>query len=85
MEIMRLAATHQPRVLSEPAPKVFLKSFGADGIDLELGIWIADPGAGQLGLTSDIRREIWQGFQQAGIEIPFPQREVRIVESRRGG
>jgi small-conductance mechanosensitive channel len=23
--------------------------------------------------------EIWQGFQQAGIEIPYPQRDVRII------
>lgn len=79
MEIMRQAALKQSRVLADPPPTAYLKSFGADGIDLELGIWIEDPEAGQLGLTSDINREIWREFQKAGIEIPFPQRDVRII------
>ncbi|MDR2195971.1 MAG: mechanosensitive ion channel [Gallionellaceae bacterium] len=81
MAILLRAATNQPRVLADPAPETFLKSFDADGITLELGFWINDPEAGQLGLTSAIRREIWQEFQQAGIEIPFPQRDVRIINS----
>jgi small-conductance mechanosensitive channel len=81
MEIMKQAAINQPRVLSEPETKVFLKTFGDNGIELELGIWINDPEEGQIGLRSDINMEIWQQFQKAGIEIPFPQREVRIIGS----
>jgi small-conductance mechanosensitive channel len=79
MEIMKQAAMNQPRVLHDPEPKTYLKSFGDNGIDLELGIWISDPEAGELGLRSEINLEIWRKFQEAGIEIPFPQREVRIV------
>lgn len=79
MEIMRQAALHQPRVLADPAVQVYLKSFGDNGIDLELSVWINDPEAGQLGLCSDINLEIWNNFRQAGIEIPYPQRDLRIV------
>lgn len=79
MQILEQAAAMQPRVLKDPAPKAFLKSFGADGIDLELGFWIGDPEEGRQGLTSEINMEIWRQFQQVGIEIPFPQRDVHII------
>lgn len=79
MEIMKEAATKQPRVLADPETKVFLKSFGDNGIDLEMSIWINDPEEGQLGLKSDINLEIWRQFQAAGIEIPYPQRDIRII------
>lgn len=79
MEIMRQAAVKQPRVLNDPATQVFLKSFGDNGIDLELSLWIDDPEEGQLGLCSDINLEIWRKFQEKGIEIPYPQRDLRII------
>jgi small-conductance mechanosensitive channel len=80
MEIIKQAAVIQPRVLADPETKVYLKSFGDNGIDLELSTWINDPEEGQLNLRSDINMEIWRQFQQAGIEIPFPQRDVRIID-----
>ncbi len=79
-QIMLDAAQGQPRVLKEPEPKAYLKNFGESGIDLEMSIWINDPEEGQLNLRSDINWEIWQKFQQAGIEIPFPQRVVKLVQ-----
>ncbi|MBZ0094821.1 MAG: mechanosensitive ion channel [Sulfuricella sp.] len=84
MEIMKEAATQQPRVLADPETKVFLKSFGDNGIDLEMSIWINDPEEGQLGLKSDINLEIWRQFQAAGIEIPYPQRDIRIIGNQPG-
>ena len=79
MALILQAAENHPRVLKNPEPKVFLKAFGDNGIDLEMGIWINDPEEGQLNLRSDINLEIWRRFQEEGIEIPYPQRDVRIV------
>lgn len=79
MTLIRQAAENHPRVLKNPAPKTFLKSFGENGIDLELGFWINDPEQGQLNLRSDINLEIWRQFQVAGIEIPYPRRDIRIL------
>jgi len=79
MTLIRQAAENHPRVLKDPEPKTFLKAFGDNGIDLELGIWINDPEEGQLNLRSDINQEIWHQFRAAGIEIPYPQRDVRII------
>lgn len=79
MQILKQAAIKQSRVLNDPETKVYLKSFGDNGIDLELAVWIIDPEEGQLNLRSDINLEIWRQFQEAGIQIPYPQRDVRIV------
>lgn len=79
MRIMQEAARKQPRVLTDPEPMTFLKEFADNGINLELGFWISDPEEGQIGLRSAINMEIWREFQNNGIEIPFPQREVRLL------
>ncbi|MCX7183874.1 MAG: mechanosensitive ion channel [Nitrosospira sp.] len=79
MRIMQEAARKQSRVLTDPEPMTFLKEFADNGINLELGFWISDPEEGQIGLRSAINMEIWREFQNNGIEIPFPQREVRLL------
>jgi small-conductance mechanosensitive channel len=80
MAIMAAAAKAQARVLAEPPPAVLLKDFADSGINLELGFWVADPELGVGVLRSDINLAIWGEFKQAGISIPFPQREVRILK-----
>jgi small-conductance mechanosensitive channel len=82
MEIMKQAAANQSRVLADPETQVYLKSFSENGIDLEMGIWIDDPEEGQLNLRSDINMEIWRKFQASGIEIPYPQRDIRIISGQ---
>lgn len=78
------AADEHPRVLAEPAPAVLLRQFGADGLELEMGFWINDPEQGSLNVRSDLNFAIWQAFQAAGIGIPYPQREVRLLRPRTG-
>ncbi|HSN39208.1 MAG TPA: mechanosensitive ion channel domain-containing protein [Burkholderiales bacterium] len=81
LKIMEDAARRHPRVLKHPEPGAVLLRFGDSGIDLELGIWIEDPQEGTYGLRSDIYREIWRDFKKHDIEIPYPQREVRILNA----
>lgn len=81
MGILVEAAKRQPRVLADPAPAAFLEAFADSGINLQLGFWIGDPHEGSLGIRSAINLEIWRRFKEAGIEIPFPQREVRILNA----
>lgn len=79
LELLRQAARVSPRVLEDPAPAAALADFGADGLNLALTFWIADPENGRLGVTSDVNREILRLFRANGIDIPFPQRDVRVV------
>ena len=82
MRLMAEAASGQPRVLADPAPKVLLTLFGDSSIQLELGFWIADPEEGKGGVTSDVNRAVWRAFRDNGIEIPFPQRELRMLNEK---
>lgn len=79
MRLMVDAARQQPRVLIEPAPGVLLTDFADSGINLELGFWVADPEEGTGNVRSIINLAIWKSFGENGIEIPYPQREVRIL------
>ncbi|MDR6419928.1 small-conductance mechanosensitive channel [Paraburkholderia phenoliruptrix] len=81
MALLVQAADGVPRVLADPAPTPYLVSFGADGINLELGFWIADAATGTSAVRSAVNRNLWQLFSAHGISIPFAQREVRIVGS----
>ncbi|MCB1898986.1 MAG: mechanosensitive ion channel, partial [Rhodocyclaceae bacterium] len=79
MSIMVEEAARQPRVLKEPAPKAYLVNFADSGINLRVGMWLGDPREGSLGVISEINLAVWRRFREAGIEFPFPQREVRIL------
>ncbi len=80
MSIMVTVAEAHPRVLRDPAPKVLLTQFADSAINLELGFWIDDPEEGRGNVISDINIGIWRAFREQGIEIPFPQREVRLLD-----
>jgi small-conductance mechanosensitive channel len=81
LALLEDAARAEPRVLRDAAlePRAFVATLGDSGIDLELGVWIADPEEGQLGLRSSIHRRILASFAEAGIVIPYPVREIRLV------
>lgn len=81
MQIMQDIAVAHSRILQTPAPATQIKGFGESGIDLVLSIWIPDPEEGSSALQSEIYLEIWRAFQANNISIPFPQREVRILNT----
>jgi len=79
MRLMVESAASIPRVLANPKPVCQLKNFGDNSIDMELRIWISDPENGVSNVSSAVRVAIWDAFQEHGIEIPFPQRDVHII------
>ncbi len=79
MAILLEAAGANSRVLADPAPATRLMNFGDSGIELELRVWIQDPEAGLAIVRSDINLAVWRAFKQAGIVIPYPQRDLHIV------
>lgn len=76
-----LLAAKQDRVAAQPQPRVMIKGFGDNGIDLELAFWISDPEEGLGLLKSDIYWAIWAAFKREGIQIPYPQRVVTLQNS----
>ncbi|HBA32609.1 MAG TPA: hypothetical protein DCZ12_00585, partial [Gammaproteobacteria bacterium] len=75
--LMQCAANH-PHVLEHPAPLVLFNDFGADSLAFELRCYIGEV-KHKLSIASDLRYQIEQIFRDENIEIPFPQRVVRLV------
>ncbi len=76
--LVEIASTHE-QVVADPPPKAFVVAFADSGINLRLIFWVPDSREGTLGVSSDINLAVWQRFRAEGIEIPFPQREVRLL------
>lgn len=72
------AATAHPRCIAEPEPACFLSEFADSSINFQLYFWVEDVTEGRLRPRSEVMMAIWRAFQDAGIEIPFPQRDVHI-------
>lgn len=66
-----------PRVLSDPGPGVRLTAFAADGLELTIYFWIADPENGSANVRSDVNLAILRLLDERGVQIPYPQRVVR--------
>jgi small-conductance mechanosensitive channel len=67
-----------PRVLPDPPPSVQLATFAADGLELAVAFWIADPERGDGNVRSDVNLAVLRTLTAQGVEIPFPQRVVRV-------
>ncbi|OWK30559.1 mechanosensitive ion channel family protein [Sphingomonas mucosissima] len=77
-DLMLAAAKESPRVLSSPAPNVWLTNFGNDGVEHEILAWISDPESGVGNVKSDVLNRLWRKFKDAGVSIPFAQRDIYV-------
>ncbi len=84
MALMLTCANASPRVLEEPPPFVRLMEFGDNGMELQLRVWIGDPENGFANVRSDINVAVWRAFKQAGITIPYPQRDLHVKSMPEG-
>ncbi len=78
IEVAVEAAKKIDRILETPDPRCLLRGFGDSSIDLELRVWISDPHNGVANVSSEVLLEVWKAFKEAGIEMPFPQRDIHI-------
>ena len=80
-EILLDIAEKNDRVSDDPAPAVVFRDFGASSLDFELRCFTSDV-MRRLGVASDLRFEIERRLREEGIEIPFPQRVVHLMNPR---
>jgi potassium-dependent mechanosensitive channel len=77
-DLLIACASEHPLVQRTPAPTVLLAEFGSDALQFELYCVVAN--LSQAGsVKSDIHFDILKRFREAGVVIPFPQREVRLL------
>ena len=79
-KLMIQAATESHRVMKNRPPTVWLIAFGESSVDHEILVWISDPEQGVGSVRSEVLKRVWTLFKDNGIEIPFPQRDIRIKE-----
>ncbi len=64
-------------VLEDPAPSVFFMGFGDSSLDFEIRAYV-DATSKRLQTTHELNVAIAAALADAGIEIPFPQRDLHI-------
>lgn len=75
------AASGVSRVLQygSKKPVCHITGFGDSSVDYVLRFWIDDPTGGLTNIRGNVFLALWDAFQAQGISIPFPQREVRML------
>ncbi len=75
-EVIASVLEKEPKVLSEPAPVIRVKTLADSSIDFQVLLWAKSSDFFQM--LSDVKEEIKYEFDSHGIEIPFPQRELKF-------
>ncbi|WP_298894635.1 mechanosensitive ion channel domain-containing protein [uncultured Psychroserpens sp.] len=78
-KLLLQAASTSPDVISSPEPTVVFTNFGDSSLDFKLVFTLADSFKAQFP-KSDIRFEIDKLFREHNISIPFPQRDIHIIQ-----
>src|SRR6056297_1090971 len=74
------AAKGVERVLEIKPPVCHIVGFGDSSVDYILRFWIRDPTGGLTNIRGNVYLALWDAFQENEISIPFPQREVTVLE-----
>lgn len=83
IEVLTECAARHGLVCKEPAPFVVLDDFGDSALIFQLYFWLELKGkTNPMIVTSDLRLMIEKRFLELAIQLPFPQRDVRLATER---
>jgi small-conductance mechanosensitive channel len=88
--ILREVVSSHPKVLSGPDLPIEeiadaeIKSFGDSGVNILIEFWMEGIDDGEHRVGGDLLLMIWDTLKENKIEIPFPQREIKIVKVGEG-
>jgi potassium-dependent mechanosensitive channel len=77
LKILREAAGRHELVLTKPEPMAYFTGFGDSALNFELHFWVMQENNG-LQITSEVALCAMEMFDDSGIEIPFPQRDLHL-------
>lgn len=90
VDLVKAAVGKHPQVISGPGipleeqPDCEIDSFGDSGINMFVEFWMEGIDDGRNRVGGDLLLIILETLQANNIEIPFPQREVRILNPSQG-
>jgi small-conductance mechanosensitive channel len=79
MRVLREAAKELPAQVAGHEPVVLLTGFGDSSVNFEVSAWVSDPWASRR-ILSTLHESIWWALKSNGIVIPFPQRDVHLIQ-----
>jgi len=75
------AICEHPSVLQEPEePDLELREFGENGVKFAIEFWCSGIDDGPNKFTSDLNFIVWRTLKANKIQIPFPQRVVKMIK-----
>ncbi|MGE0859203.1 MAG: mechanosensitive ion channel family protein [Gammaproteobacteria bacterium] len=83
--VREVVAAH-PQVLSGPdipkeeQPDAEIRAFADSGIEILVEFWMEGIDDGRNRVGADLLLSLWRALREDNVEIPFPQREVRILQ-----
>jgi small-conductance mechanosensitive channel len=82
LTILRRVASENDRVLRSPEPQALFRAFGESSLDFELRFHVE--ASGVVEVPSELHLAITEAFAEAGITIPFPQRDLHLRSAAEG-
>ncbi len=79
-KILMEVATSMPTVFKYPRPTVLCDDFADSSVNFVVRIWISAANFPEV--SSEYRERVFAEFQKNGIEIPFPQMDVHMIENQ---
>lgn len=79
LAVIREILAQNPRVLKDPAPGVGVTSLADSSVNIAISPWTSVSDFGGAG--GELNKTILETFREKGIEMPFPQREIRLLNS----
>ena len=79
--ILLQAAMANIDVLPQPAPDVIFTDFGDNSLNFTLRVWTSSRAHAMSILKSELYFDLFRRFSEAGVELPFPQRDLHIRSS----
>lgn len=77
-EIIAGVADSADWISKDPPPKIVVRSFGESSVDLQARVWINDARK-RMDTISYMTDQVKAAFDAAGIEIPYPKRDISIT------
>lgn len=71
-------------ILTDPEPRVFFENFGESSLDFKVWFWIdQQTDEREFRIPSDLRFKLFEKFNAHDIEIPFPQRDLHLIQQEK--
>jgi potassium efflux system protein len=77
LQILSQIASETEGVMDDPAPMITFEGFGDSSLNFSIRAYLPNRD-NRLGVITELNRKVHSRFAEAGIEIPFPQRDLHV-------